>query len=334
MSQKRSQNHSLMSQQGYTLIELMTALVLGLLLVAAAVQLLISGQASYRNQQNLGSIQDNGLYGMDYMARFVRLANYGNTGMIQDRNRLGGVLLSGNYIANDGGAEAGQVAGKVAGNLNDIKLDGVVATSTDLLTKNAIGDSVDPSNKSDQLTIAYRAPRSTYNCAGTKMEGPDLTNATLATQQGAVERYFIKKDGNDFGLYCTAVILPAGSMPTSIDGLGNNGVLISRNIEYLRILLNVRDSAGKYRTLSTSDYLALGLSDYQGSSVKIRPAIIGVQIGMLVRSTQTLGTSSPAPSSYTVLDKVVTIPAGAARNYQRMVYTTSVSLRNGLGALP
>ncbi|EXE97941.1 prepilin-type N-terminal cleavage/methylation domain protein [Acinetobacter sp. 1592897] len=65
-------------QQGFTLIELMVALALGLILVAAATQLFIGGILSSRLQKANAEIQDSGIFGLDYIIRDIRLVNYGN----------------------------------------------------------------------------------------------------------------------------------------------------------------------------------------------------------------------------------------------------------------
>lgn len=63
-------------EQGFTLIELIVALALGLILVAAATQLFIGGLLSSRLQKANAEIQDSGIFGLEYMARDIRLLNY------------------------------------------------------------------------------------------------------------------------------------------------------------------------------------------------------------------------------------------------------------------
>lgn len=60
-------------EQGFTLIELIVALALGLILVAAATQLFIGGLLSSRLQKANAEIQDSGIFGLEYMARDIRL---------------------------------------------------------------------------------------------------------------------------------------------------------------------------------------------------------------------------------------------------------------------
>ena len=65
-------------QSGFTLIELMIAITLGLILVAVAIQLLISGQVNYRIQTSASSLQDSGVFAVNYVTKNIRLANHGN----------------------------------------------------------------------------------------------------------------------------------------------------------------------------------------------------------------------------------------------------------------
>lgn len=62
-------------QLGMTLIELMIALVLGLIIVAAGFQLFVSGSINYNLQKTLAELQDNGNFGLNYITKDIRLAN-------------------------------------------------------------------------------------------------------------------------------------------------------------------------------------------------------------------------------------------------------------------
>ncbi|MBK5649832.1 MAG: prepilin-type N-terminal cleavage/methylation domain-containing protein, partial [Acinetobacter sp.] len=53
------------TQSGFTLIELMISLTLGLLIVAAAIQLFITGITSYKLQKAMAHIQDNASLGLN-----------------------------------------------------------------------------------------------------------------------------------------------------------------------------------------------------------------------------------------------------------------------------
>lgn len=62
-------------QAGFTLIELMISLTLGLLIVAAAIQLFITGITSYKLQKAMAHIQDNASLGLNFIVDDIRKAN-------------------------------------------------------------------------------------------------------------------------------------------------------------------------------------------------------------------------------------------------------------------
>lgn len=78
MNQLPKKNSPIAKQQGFTLIELMIALVLGLLISAAALQLFTGSILSSRMQQANDELQNSGIFGLDYIVRDIRLANYDN----------------------------------------------------------------------------------------------------------------------------------------------------------------------------------------------------------------------------------------------------------------
>jgi len=61
-------------QLGLTLIELMVALVLGLVLVGGVMNVFIANKEAYRSTENLTRIQENARTGFDFMARDIREA--------------------------------------------------------------------------------------------------------------------------------------------------------------------------------------------------------------------------------------------------------------------
>jgi len=63
-------------QYGLSLIELMTALVLGLILTGGAIQIFISSKATYKTESALSRIQETGRFIVDYMSREIRMAGY------------------------------------------------------------------------------------------------------------------------------------------------------------------------------------------------------------------------------------------------------------------
>ncbi|KFX71635.1 hypothetical protein TMS3_0106840 [Pseudomonas taeanensis MS-3] len=72
----RRRNH------GLSLVELMIALLVGLLLSAAVLQIFISSKNTYRMQESMARLQENGRFAVSYMANDIRMAGYMGCGNI------------------------------------------------------------------------------------------------------------------------------------------------------------------------------------------------------------------------------------------------------------
>lgn len=315
-------------QAGFTLVELMVSIVLGLLLVAAAVQLFLSGQIAYRVQQAGATVQDSGIFGFSYIAQSIRLANYGNIGAMNDETLFGGVIISGAVASTTPARD---------GNLKGLKVGSTTISSDNYLTNNALQDSA-YGGKSDQLVIMYQAPRNMQNCKGENVTGPIRTVTTYKPGQYVIERYYIKQTGTaeapDAALYCDAAVFTDNETTRKSAGLeisdyGNGGEMLINHVDMMRIQLITRNSTGT-QTMPINTYKNLSIQDKDDTSTPkklktSRPAIIGVNLGLLIRSTDKAG-SSDGSKTYTVLDKSVTAPNDG---YLRKAYTTTIAFRNG-----
>ena len=67
-------------EAGFTLTELMIALVLGLLVVLAATSLVVTSRATYRSQDETTRVAENGRFALELVNRLVRLAGYTDFG--------------------------------------------------------------------------------------------------------------------------------------------------------------------------------------------------------------------------------------------------------------
>lgn len=63
-------------QQGLTLIEIMIALFIGVFLLSGILEIFINAKRTYRIQDALSGIQENGRLAMDYIGRDLRTAGY------------------------------------------------------------------------------------------------------------------------------------------------------------------------------------------------------------------------------------------------------------------
>ena len=63
-------------QKGFSLIELMVSLVIGLILIAAITQVFVGSKVTYSMQSGLSKIQENGRFAMAFLSRDLRQAGY------------------------------------------------------------------------------------------------------------------------------------------------------------------------------------------------------------------------------------------------------------------
>lgn len=294
-------------QRGFTLIELMIALILGSLIVAASIQVFINANQSLAFQQSSANIQNSGLFGIDYIVRDLRRANIDSNSAAMTIDTLhGGIVFNNKNISK--------------------------ATMTDaesinaLLTKSSIGPSNFNNLKSDQIVIQYKNTiGSQFNCEGVKV----LPN------QFVVQRYFLKEEKaaatagqyRPLSLRCKATVY-TGDSATSLD-LSGDGEMLIPNVDHLRVLLGVaRDNPVKDGVMD--DFLYVSPSEY----IKLidKPQIVSIQLGILVRSPESVANGTEL-TKFTVLDlqnkELLTDPDKS--KYLRQVITQTVALRNGFG---
>jgi type IV pilus assembly protein PilW len=63
-------------QTGLSLIEIMIALLIGAFLIGGVLQIFIGSKQTYRMQENLSRLQENGRFAMDFIGRDVRMTSY------------------------------------------------------------------------------------------------------------------------------------------------------------------------------------------------------------------------------------------------------------------
>ena len=86
------QSHSLHSALGFTLVELMVALLLGLIVIGGATSIMLANRQSYRTNEALSQVQESARTAFELLARDLRQA--GATGC-DNTGRVGSVLGAG-----------------------------------------------------------------------------------------------------------------------------------------------------------------------------------------------------------------------------------------------
>ena len=282
------------STSGFTLIELMISLVLGLLISAAVIQVYLTNTKTASTQKSGSELQEASVFGLQQLESHLRLANLGNSvTSITDTTAGGGIVLS----------------------LQNIR---VTDTAYSPFLTHTAGDTgfTSVSNitgiNSDQLTIQFK------NTTGVKI--PDCESADIDPKATVIERYFIRSSsttGQGLLLACDA-----GRVTTAgITGLSANyqsgGSEVILGVDQFKILLGIQTDA-------PSD---AGLMRYLTASESgTKPPITAVKIGLIVRgSSPVIG--SDVATSFKLLGATQPLKSGQPK-LVRTTYESTTLLRN------
>lgn len=344
--------------KGFTLIELMIALVLGLLISAAALQIFYTSSVNSRRQEASSQIQDNAIFSFSQMQKNLRRTNYGaKSTSAHDEYFMNHLTPQGGVVLTAPVTTSGKW---LEGNLSGLVLNGA-AISSNLLSNNASTESISnldgvENKNSDQLTIQYQSSQEeSFDCEGDK----------IPKDFYVIERYFVRMDSTSnpatLGLACASAIydysesaagsasgidikqytVPAKTTPPTApatikaNNLSDVGTIIIPNVDYFRVMLGVSNSTGfaTYPDRTCIAYMPIPVSRTLAADQRI----VSLQIGILARSDNPTATPQTNSNlSFTVLDKanVKLNPAAiAGPTYLRNVYETTVLLRNARGGL-
>jgi len=322
-------------QRGFTLIELMVALALGLILVAAATQLFIGGLLSSRLQKANAEIQDSGIFGLEYIARDIRLLNYGNVNnpILTDTTPWGGVVLTGSTATNNDSVNFVPNVGANTYIADTLLSRGAGDTGSTVSNHwkglSNIQNSSNAAVQSDQLTIQFIAPTNMTNCEGVNVLAGDLI----------VERYFLRLDSNgssqqDYALACdanTPSTVAAAAQPTTIAGLGDAGQIVLPRIDHFHVLFGAKNAAGNFAYYTIPQYRAAAQAARDATPSVTAPRILSIQISVLARSTNNAQNKAIDPAqSFLMLDQTVHASDTTTR-FLRRVYSVTIALRNAMG---
>ena len=325
-------------QQGFTLVELMISLVLGLLISAAVMQVYMANVRSVTLQDAGSSLIDSNVFGIPIIEDHIRLANLGLAGKVNDTSEGSGIVLT------------------ETGNLKGIKLVDGKAIPLALLTNT--GDVTEVGKEDDQwtaktatntpsgqLTIQFRAPQDMYDCEGNLALGPREVSLNevkkIIDGQIVIERYYLNAQDsskpNQLSLYCDAGKYITEDMNTYEDqgrkdkpatvlkdknlikDFGDKGQVIIQNMDYFDILLGTKDK-DVIRYYTVQQYKAL----------VSKPEVVSIKIGGIIRSNNVVQTSE-LNNKFSVFGKSITLKADATdveKKYLRFVFQNEIALRN------
>lgn len=315
------------NQAGFTLVELMIALALGLIIAASATMLFLTSLKSQALQMGQSGLQDDANFGLNFILKDVLLSNLNTVQSgINDTTAYGGMVFT--------------WSDKVGFNNSNLPMD----VKEDLLSRSDLHPSNARALQSDQLTIQYLPQyilddkkTSVANddrwYGGFDCEGNSLEFTREQGRQIVVQRYFLAVDANagtsepnqPLALYCDAGYYPLEGQPTSITNFNEEPRIVLKRVDQFRVLYGVQHGTN-HRYIDANTYLNLPAP---------RPRILSVQLGILMRSLQSVGRDNAFSDEQTfqVLDQAVQInqPVENSPKYVRQVVTQTVALRNTFG---
>ena len=82
-------------QHGFTIVEMMMALVIGLVLTTGILEIFMGSKRVYRVQEGLARLQENGRFAVEFMARDLRMAGFIGCSSALSKNNLVNTLNNG-----------------------------------------------------------------------------------------------------------------------------------------------------------------------------------------------------------------------------------------------
>ena len=318
---------------GFSLVELMIALVISLILTAGVIQVYLSSKSAYSTNQALASVQENGRFGLNFLTRDIRMADFWGCFKQQSNNVS-------NHV-NNTNAPAGR----------------------DFDFNNALSGTDGPSasnDYSDEITIK-RADANGITVVSPYMPNPSADLKVSAPNDLYVDQIVLVSDCSSADIFQitnsnvshTSVVHNSGTgtpgnatKPLSKSYQGNAKIY---SLSYVRYYIGTGTSGEPalfkqdYVNLDGTQELVDGVESMQilygedksndGVANRYVPAgtsglnmnnVVSVRLGLLIRSANHLRPDKDT-STYTVLDKTL----GPFNDYRlRKVFTTTIGIRN------
>ncbi len=331
-------NRGLHRQRGVTLVELMIALVIGLLVTVAMLKVYVDASRMYRFNEGLARVQENGRFALEFIRRDARVAGF--WGCYSDAALTNGISATSDAYINVG---AGHITGTSDDGLN----------SSDSLTfRSATGSGAlvtsDMSGTGGTITVDSASALATGTAVlisdcenGDLFQITGISGTALAHAAGAganVSPNLNKAYAAGARVYearqATFCIGPGADPaqpalrrlvnPAPGQTCAGNGDELLEGIENMQILYGEdtdADTDGANGDGTANRYVTFGAS---GLDID---RIVSVRISVLVRSINNNLTTEPSPYTF----NGITVTPGSTDKYLRKVFTTTITLRNKAG---
>lgn len=283
------------------MLELMIAMALGLLIIAAATGVFLAGQRSLATQSGMGDLQQNAIFGVAQLTHDLRHINLNITSnTVIKRNEVGGVVFGDNNFPQTGSPF-------------NRGTDKIPATH---VTQVGTASTVFAGLSNDQLTIQFQPHEAglLQSCMGTP----------IPANQTNVQRYFIQpmpQGDNRFGLYCQA--------QNNTDSFANAPRLMIPDVEAFKVRFGTKITTTT-GTTTTTTMRYKGINDLTNDD-----EIVSVEVGLIMRSTHNLGSSNSVVNdekTYRIAGQdVQLINTSGTPAFMREAFSQVVAIRNSSG---
>lgn len=336
----------LKNQQGFTLIEIMVALTIGLFLTAGVTQVFLTTNQTNRTQENLSRMQENARFAMHFLTEDIREADYyipicGNGDVLKNAyNNL-------DYLAaSDAQFDFGSMEG-ISGQDNLAPLgtdsitlrfikglkDGAEITNQPGVTMKINASAKNASNMAKQGSIVIATDcinsdifQNVNNSGGAQAGSLTLTisggnNISPGNKNNGLVTNYDNGNPNSKAYYLSdedgisSITYEIEKDGNEIPGLVRNGEQLVANIENMQILYGERLASGNMY------YVPAGTVGLDMTKV------VSIKVSLLVRSPDDNIVVTPQTYFYNNVD---VSGADIADNRLRKVYTSTITVRNRL----
>lgn len=358
---------NIMNQKGFTLIELMIAILIGLIITAAAVQVYVMGVRNASIQKAASGVLDANVFGLQQIERNLRMAGLGLGETSRLNKECSGVIVS-------QGAKRLNCDNSPTDKSTDIYVTKLRNLSADLRTKADGGPSNTSNANTAQLTIQYRAPVDMRDCEGQLALGPRIVqqgyldgqepqvddkgekqygDPIRVDGQVIIERYFVKRNNEgllelrcDAGRYVPEHIIqgaadkPAGAeilgANSSIQNMGGEGSLVIAGIDDFQVQLGIKSKAQASNSQNNplaqpakmeSRMQYVDVATYTRGGIE--GDVVAIKVGILAKgAVATPIADASADAKYNLFGQEISLKADQPANAIRRVYETTTMLRN------
>jgi prepilin-type N-terminal cleavage/methylation domain-containing protein len=300
----------LSGEHGMTLTELLVAMVIGLFLIGGVVYAFVASFSSFRMNDNMARLQENGRFALDRLERDLRMVGHTGCaraveGSLTFPASLENSLSSLEILASSSAAYGLEMA---------VAHDSILRLSGNASAANLASISVETvgSQPADLPTTLTGKPLLVGNCAKseiTRIESTANNETGGITIKAPLVNTYMVDDGQDVILYENT------RYELSNDVLKRNGETLVDDVEVFKICASRSDGPGKS-------------NDYQDAASASGKDIVSLQVDLLLRAPIAKGKDGAAAAieeKFTLCDgKTVT----RKDRHMRKLFSTTVALRN------